>query len=272
MPISPRSHLAYDRAGPTGGTPVVLLHAGVADRRMWDPQWPGLTSEREVIRLDLRGFGESVAKPTGAWSAYGDVLATLDDLDVDRAHLVGCSLGAGVAVEVALARPTLASSLLLVAPGGALIPERTAELSAFIAAEDEAAERGDLDAAAQANVDWWLVSPRRTADDLPADVRQAVHRMQRRAFEVSSDWDDVAELEEELEPPAEGRYADVSAPTLVLLGELDLDAIHQAASAVTAGIPGARLVTWPGTAHLPSMERPAEFSDLVLDWIAADEG
>ena len=51
--------IAYDRAGPRGDLPVVLIHAGVADRRMWDQLWPALTAERDVIRLDLRGFGES---------------------------------------------------------------------------------------------------------------------------------------------------------------------------------------------------------------------
>ena len=72
--------LAYDRAGPAGALPIVLLHAGIADRRMWDPLWDGLTAERDAIRLDLRGFGESVAKPAGALDPVADVLATLADV------------------------------------------------------------------------------------------------------------------------------------------------------------------------------------------------
>ena len=102
------SGIAYDRGGPPGATPVVLLHAGVADRRMWDPQWAALTAARDAVRLDLRGFGESDRPPVGALDPVGDVLDTLDHLGVTACHLVGSSFGAGVAVEVALTRPARA--------------------------------------------------------------------------------------------------------------------------------------------------------------------
>ena len=117
--------LAHDRSGPTGRTPLLLLHAGIADRRMWDPIWPALTATHDVVRVDLRGFGESDTTPEGAWSHAEDVLATLDALGVERAHLVGCSQGAGVAAEVAVRRPSLAASLVLAAPGGALFVGKT---------------------------------------------------------------------------------------------------------------------------------------------------
>ena len=97
--------IAYDRAGPCGDLPVVLIHAGVADRRMWDPIWPALIMERDVVRLDLRGFGESTMRPIGALSAVDDVLDTLATLEIGSCHLVGASYGAGVAVEAALIRP-----------------------------------------------------------------------------------------------------------------------------------------------------------------------
>ena len=77
----------------------MFLHAGVADRRMWDPQWPALTAERDVLRLDLRGYGESVVRPRGALFTVSDVLDTLAELGIGRCHLVGASFGASVAVE-----------------------------------------------------------------------------------------------------------------------------------------------------------------------------
>ena len=107
-----RAGIAYDRAGPPGEVPVVLLHAGVADRRMWDFQWLALTAERDVLRLDLRGFGESVVRLRGALFPVGDVLDTLAVLGIGRCHLVGAPLGAGVAVEVALTQSELVDSLL----------------------------------------------------------------------------------------------------------------------------------------------------------------
>ena len=266
MTRSPATRIAYDRAGPVGGPGVVLLHAGVADRRMWDPQWTALTAEYDVVRLDLRGFGESAAEPAAAWAGYRDVADTLDALEIAAAALIGCSLGAGVAVEVALARPDLVSSLLLVSPGGALIEERTAGLAEFAAAESEALGRGDLEAAVQANLDWWVDGPG-VPGRVPPEVREAVRIMQRRAFEITEHWTDDREVE--LEPPAIARYAQVGVPTLLLVGGLDLDAIHAAAARLATGIPGARRVDWPDTAHLPSMERPDDFTDLARGWLRA---
>lgn len=122
--------IAYDRKGPRGELPVVLIHAGVADRRMWDPIWPTSTRERDVVRVDLRGFGDSAARPAGPVSPAGDVLGALAEIGVGRCHLVGASLGAGVAVEVALTRPPAVASLLLAAPGGSLLAEVTPDLQA----------------------------------------------------------------------------------------------------------------------------------------------
>lgn len=256
--------IAYDRAGPGGGAPVVLLHAGVADRRMWDPLWPELTAGQDAVRLDLRGFGDSTDRPKDALSHADDVLETLAELGVDRCRLVGASLGAGVAVETALARPDAVDSLLLCAPGGSLIPEMRPQLRAFVTAENAAMEAGDLDAATEANVTWWVVGPHRAAADVDPAVRDLVRRMQRRAFELTADWDDVEEREPE--PPALDRLGELTAPTLVLQGGLDLDAIHEAARRVTEGVPGCRRVDWPDTAHLPSLEQPAAFLGLLRDW------
>jgi pimeloyl-ACP methyl ester carboxylesterase len=89
--------------------------------------------------------------------------------------------------------------------------------------------------------------------------------MQRRVFEVTAGWGDVDEFE--LDPPALDRLDEILAPTLVLVGGLDLDAIEVAARRVVEGIPNARRVDWPDTAHLPSMERPEDFMSVLRDWL-----
>jgi pimeloyl-ACP methyl ester carboxylesterase len=178
---------------------------------------------------------------------------------------LAASFGAGVAVEVALTRPEQVASLLLSVPGGSLIAEVTPDLGAFIDAERSALARGDLDGAVEANLTWWVDVPGRDAGDVDPAVRDLVRQMQRRAFEVTADWDDIQESE--LDPPALERLADIRVPTLVLLGVLDLDAIHDAARRVAAGIPDVRRVDWPDTAHLPSMERPDDFLALLRDWL-----
>jgi len=263
--MTPDLTLAHDRSGPTDAPCLLLLHAGVADRRMWDPVWDRLTAAHDTLRVDLRGFGESTAAPSDGWSLATDVLATLDALGLDRVHVVGASLGAAVGVEVALLRPAAVQSLVLLAPGGSLIPGRTDDLRAFAAAEDDALERGDLDAAAQVNVDTWLVGPGRAADAVPEDVATRLHAMQRRAFEIQLSWPEVDEAEPD--PPMLDRLGEIAVPTLVLQGGHDLDAIVQAADAVAAGVLGVRRIDWPDVAHLPSLERPDDVVALVEEWI-----
>lgn len=230
---------------------------------MWDSLWQSLIHDRDVTRLDLRGFGESVERPRGHLSPVDDVIDTLTGLGVARCHLVGASFGAGVAVEVALTRPGLVASLLLCAPGGSLIAESTPDLTAFGEAERAALADHDLEAAVEANLHWWVDSPHRRGAAVDADVRAGVGRMQRLAFEVQRDWDDLQETE--LDPPALERLSEIGCPTTVLVGGFDLDAIRAAADAVVGGVTGARRVDWPGTAHLPSLERPDDFLALVRE-------
>jgi 3-oxoadipate enol-lactonase len=220
--------IAYDRSGPSVGLPVLLLHAGIADRHMWDAQWSGLAAARDCIRLDLRGFGASTSRPPdGAVDPLADVIDTLEHLAVARCHVVGSSFGAGVATEVALTRPDLVQSLLLCPPGGSLLAELTPDLQQFIDTERAALARNDIDAAVDANVASWVVGAGRTESDVQHAVLAAVKRMQRNAFQITASWADVAEVE--LEPPALDRLADVAQPLLVLVGGHDLDATHDAA-------------------------------------------
>jgi 3-oxoadipate enol-lactonase len=206
-----------------------------------------------------------VARPRDALSPVDDVLDALAELDIEQCHLVGASFGAGVAVEATLTQPGKVDSLLLSAPGGSLLAEITPDLRAFLEAERSALERGDLDGAVEANLTWWVDGPQRDAGDTDPTVRDMVGQMQRRAFEVTAGWDDVEERE--LDPPALDRLPEIRIPTLVVVGALDLDAVRDAARRVVDKIANARLIEWPDTAHLPSMERPDDFLELLRDWL-----
>ncbi len=252
---------------------MLLVHAGVCDRRMWDPIWAGLTEGHDVLRVDLRGYGESGDRPLGTWSPRADVLEVVDHLGIDRAHVVGCSYGAGIAAEIALERPGLVASLVLAAPGGALLTERTDELAAAWDVEGAALDAGDVDAAVEANVTAWVDGPHRGPDVVPAAVRTAVREMQRRNFELTLDWPDEVweEAQDELDPEASERLTEISAPTLVVSGALDIDSVRMAATRTAAEVPSARLIEWSDVAHLPSMERPDDFVTLVLDHVSRAE-
>lgn len=257
--------LAFEVAG--SGEPLILVHAGVADRRMWEPQWPAFVASHRTIRYDLRGYGESLP-PSGPWSHHADLLGLLGEIDVDRAHIVGASMGAGIAVEAALAQPQTVASLVLVAPGGALYGGATADLRSVWHDEVDALDRGDLDAAVEVNLRAWVDGLGRAADVVDPAIREFVGAMQRDAFELP-EWDPDGAPESELEPPAHARMTEIACPTLIIVGEADQVATLGAANRLAAEVPKARFVSWPGAAHMLTLERPEAFERLVLDFVAA---
>lgn len=231
---------------------------------MWDPSWSSLTAVRDVVRLDLRGFGDSVTPPAGPLDHVGDVLALLDHLGIARAHLVGASFGAGVAATIAVEHPDRVASLLLAPPGGALLTELTHDLEDFLLAERAALAADDLDAATEANVATWVVGPTRDRSAVDAAVVDRVRQMQRAVFDLAGTWpEDVDELE--ADPPVADRLHEIHCPTAVLVGHHDLRTTHAAADLLTSRVAGAHRVDWTDVAHLPSMERPADFDRLLLD-------
>jgi 3-oxoadipate enol-lactonase len=256
--------ITFDDRG--SGSPLILVHAGVADRRMWDPQLDAFAATHRVIRYDTRGFGESLP-PQGSWSQHTDLIDLLDELLISRAHLAGVSMGAGIAVEAALARPSTIESIILAAPGGALLGESPPELRPVWAAEVDALDRGDLDGAVELNLRAWVDGPDRLPDAVDPDVRAFVGRMQREAFELP-EWDQEVAPEHELSPPAAATLGDLVCPILVVVGEADQPSILATAERIAAEAPDARLVVWPDAGHKLTLERPYEFAALVLEFLA----
>ena len=256
--------LAFEVAG--SGEPLILVHAGVADRRMWEPQWPAFVASHRTIRYDLRGYGESLP-PSGPWSHHADLLGLLGELEIDRAHIVGASVGAGIAVEAALAQPQAVASLVLVAPGGALYGGATEDLRAVWHDEVAALDRGDLDAAVEVNLRAWVDGLGRAPDVVDPAIRAFVGAMQRDAFELP-EWDPDGAPESELEPPAHARLAEVACPTLIIVGEADQVATLEAARRLLDDVPNAQLMALPNVAHMLTLEQPEEFKLFVLRFIA----
>jgi 3-oxoadipate enol-lactonase len=249
------------------GSNVVLVHAGICDSRMWDPQWDAFPATHRTVRYDLRGFGRSPLPPQ-PYSHGRDLIALLEQLGIQQAILVGASLGGRVALEVAVAHPEVADALILAdaaLPGFAW----SDELRASWAEEDAAVERGDLDAAVEVNLRTWVDGPRRPTTTVDSAVREHVRQMQRRAFELQLPvWEDAEE--ELLVSDLERRLAEVRAPTLVVVGEEDVPDFQQIAAQLAREIPSAQHAVIPNAAHLPSLERPAAFNELVLRFLAQD--
>jgi 3-oxoadipate enol-lactonase len=251
--------LAYDEAG--DGEPLLLIHAGVADRRMWDDVWPALTARFRVVRPDLRGYGDTPL-PDGPFVYAADMRELLRALEIERAHVIGVSMGGGVAIDLAIAHKELVDRQVLVAAG---VPgwEFGPEIKARWEEEAAAFEAGDLDRAAWINVEMWLDGPMRTADQVDPTLRRRVFEMQRRALEWENDNAKGGWLVED----RRDRLGEIAAPTLVLVGELDQPEMLAMGQHLASAIPNARFETMPRVAHLPPMEAPEEFVRVVTAFL-----
>jgi 3-oxoadipate enol-lactonase len=246
------------------GPEIVLLHEGICDSRMWDPQWETFTRSHRVLRFDFRGYGRSPLEP-GRFASARDAIELLEAHGFERAALVGVSLGGRVALEVALAAPERVAALVLVGSG---LPghDWSDEMKATWQEEESALLAGDLDGAVEVSLRTWVDGPRRTPEDVDPDVRSRVAEMQRRAFELQVPLEDEAEEELLVEEVAQ-RLGEIRAPTLVLVGEEDVPDLHAIADRLAREIPDAKRGTIANAAHAPSMERPEEFARLVLDFL-----
>jgi 3-oxoadipate enol-lactonase len=252
--------LAHEVTG--SGPALLLVHAGIADRRMWDGQvGPFAAAGWTVIRADLPGFGETPlpAGPVALWATLRDLL---DHLGVERAVVAGASLGGRAAVDLALAVPERVRALVLV--GSGLAGHRFAEPALFeLWDRSEAAlERGDHEEAARVEIGTWVAGMGRGPEAVDPEVGRRVREMLLAAYAHGE-----ADLEEP-DPPAAGRLGEVAVPALVVVGEHDRPDIHAMAGALAAGIPRAERAVLPGTAHLPSMERPEACNQVVLEFLA----
>lgn len=249
----------YETAGE--GASVVLVHAGICDRRMWDEQFYHFAEHYRVLRYDRRGFGKT-EMGAGHFSHYRDLYELLKFLCVEQTMLVGCSQGGKTVLDLALEHPRMVNALVLVASAvsgfnysGAL-PRQWSEV-------EEADSRGDIERVNELELQIWVDGPHRTADQVDSALRERVREMNLIALSASAEH--VAE-----EPPeraAADRLEEIRAPTLVVIGELDTQRTLEAADHLAEKIRGAKKVVIEGTAHLPNMERPEEFNRAVLAFL-----
>lgn len=247
--------LYYERAGE--GFPVVLLHGALWDRRIWEPQMEAFTGQHDVIRYDQRGHGRSPVA-TSRYSEVRDLTMLLDALGVSRCALVGCSTGAQIAIDFALEHPGVAEALVPVAPlvSGHDWGDRGIEV---LASEIRSAvEAGDPRQAMELELAVW--APMQTDPDADALIR-----------DVALDNADVYRIDAALvDPPAPAadRLGDITAATLIVVGDHDVEEVHQMADLLAEGIPGAQKRVIAGADQPVNVRRPDKFNKLVLDYLS----
>jgi pimeloyl-ACP methyl ester carboxylesterase len=245
----------------TGSGPAVLLvHAGVTDQRSWAHVVDALSGHR-CLTYDARGYGRTTYQREDGWSPAGDAVAVLDASDVDRAVVVGSSMGGRTSIDLALSHPERVRALVLIGPAVSGAPEPTYEPEVLALDERwEAAEAaGDLDAVNEIEARVWLDGPTAPEGRVTGAARDLFLQMNRRALAADETGEQIVEIS------AWDRLAEIGVPTLLLVGEHDLRYIHENCAHAARTIPGARLVELPGVAHLPHLEN----DELTIAEIAA---
>lgn len=233
-------HLAGD------GVPIVLLHPGIGDSHVWDLVLPGLDGRR-VLRYDVRGYGRSPA-PTEQFSLLHDLETVLDQLELERVLLVGCSMGGGTALSYALAHPERVHGLVLLCPGvpGFPWPEEP-ELDARY---DVLAEERDVDGLVKLGLREWAAAG--SDDAVVAQLRAAIPA-----------WFDQDEYLQQ-EPPVYDRLPEIKVPSVVMVGDKDRPILAAVAGGTSARIPGCEFVWMPGVDHFPSLREPQLVTETIL--------
>lgn len=254
------TRIAWDEAG--SGPPVVLVHAGIADRRMWRGQMSALAANHRVIQFDQRSFGETPVG-TGPFSRVNDLVGFLDHLGLDTAILVGCSMGGGMLLDLAVAQPERVEAMVISNSTARGFVYEDDTPPGIAAAFEEAEAAGDLDPINELEVQYWVDGIGRTAADVNPEVRELVREMNG----IALGNEDTGS--EELPGPSDTfhRLGEITIPTLVIVGEYDRPRTIAGCREIADRIPGARHEVIANTAHLPALERPDEFNRLVLGFL-----
>jgi pimeloyl-ACP methyl ester carboxylesterase len=243
------TQLWYDERG--SGEPVVFLHAGALDSRQWERQLATFSPRFHAIAFDARGYGRSPA-PTEPFRPHEDLLGLLDSLEIERAALVGNSMGGAVSIDATLTAPGRVSALVAVGPGLAGFTFR-AFTDEQDARGDAAWEAGRYDEVADVWLEVWA----------PLGVDEQLHR-------IVTDNVPAFEFErfiQRAEPAAVERVGQIEAPTLVLVGDTEVQGIVDISHKLAAEVPAARFELLEGADHLPNLRRPDEFDRLVLEFM-----
>ena len=249
--------LYYETLGK--GAPVILIHGGFGDRRMWDAQMEPLSQAFRVIRYDHRGFGKSSA-PDKPYSPVADLVALMEHLELKRANLVGNSMGGTLALDFALLQPNLTGAVVVVAStaGGYPVPEE--DIKKVNEVLGVAKDKGT-----SAAVPLWLQHPMVGVASRHPTAGRLLRTMveDNQKMFVAEHWP-----QEPMTPPAYERLAGLNANVLFVVGDQDVASVRHGAEASAARIKKAKVVTIKDADHLPQMEHPEAVNKLLVEYIS----
>jgi 3-oxoadipate enol-lactonase len=240
------------------GNPLVLVHGHPLDSRMWDEQFEEFSKSFLTIRFDLAGYGKSGVHNQD-FSLLKDMKSLLEFLQIDRAILIGLSVGGMLCMDFTLAYPEMVDKLVLVSTGLSGWGEVSSERKKFNEELNVYNQSGDIENSIQLMANTWVAGPFRLSDKVNQDIKIRFYDMVKTCFSKERGKGKMI-------LPAT-RTIDVveniNVPTLIVSPELDFPEFIEIAKFLNGKIKNSQLINIQGTAHMINMEKPTEFNNQV---------
>lgn len=245
------------------GPPVVFVHAGVAHLRMWDEQVAALRDAYRVIRYDTRGYGKTRVDDV-PYSNSGDLGLVMDHFGADSAHLVGLSRGAQIALDFAVNVPARTRSLTWVAGGvrGLEVPDDPRDEAVWHQTE-ELEKTKDWEKIVELETQLWTDGPDQPPTRVDPDVRRRMIQWNLESYRAEQTPNQVSAPE----LVAVDHLDRLTMPVLAMWGTLDVTSTVRSGEWLAANLPGIRSHVFEGVAHMVNLERPAEFNQLLREFV-----
>lgn len=255
------SYLYYEVGGKSRGVPVVFIHGFTLDARMWEPQWKAFGKSFRTVRYDVRGFGRS-AEVRDPHDPAADLLALLDHLKIERAHLVGLSMGANIALNFAVRYPQRVLKVVAAAPNLDGFTDYTPELFAAFGQVFGAVAQSGWNETTQ---NLWLKVPLLQLQT-PYASRQALVEQMVRSYN-GDQFVNPAAAPQYGQPPTLERLGELKAHVLVIVGDRDEESIRRIGNIIAQKAPNAQRLLLAEAGHLSNLDQPDRFNIAVLRFL-----
>jgi len=250
----------YEEKG--DGIPLIMIHGGFLDRRMWDEQFEYFSKDYRAIRYDVRNHGLT-ASAEDVYTNYGDLNALMDSLKIKKAVVMGLSMGGLIAIDFTLAFPDKVIALIPVSSGISGFDKKDELWKQFDKNINIEFSNNNAKGAIDLMLKIWTFGPGRTTGDVNKNVTDKVKLMLQNTF----DKPDTMRIAGKLSPSANGRLSEIKVPVLAIYGDKDLQGIIDIANRIESEVKGSKKVVIKDAAHMVNMEYPDLFNETVANYL-----